>query len=265
MMTTARLFADRARRWAAHDSAIRALVVFGSVAQGTDNQWSDLDLVVVAEPGCRDEVWHRRAGITRMVLGQEPIFVQEPSWQRPYRYQAWDDNGHELDLTIDEGSAAVFGGIAKGFEVLLDRADVAEQLTADAAAWTPPEYDAASLDGGTWVWFLYLHAKLQHGERFAVRAGLSETLTNRVMPLLGAEWHSAEADLSAEDLDRVHAAFPTSIEPGELTRALRDTATVYEWALGRWADRTGNARPRSPLALITHTRLAEPDPTHLPE
>lgn len=258
-MTTARLFADRAQRWAADDSAVRGLVVFGSVARGTDHQWSDLDLVVVSEPGCRDELWDRRAAMTRVVLGQEPVFVQEPNWQRPYRYQAWDDNGHELDLTFDEGAVAVFGGIAKGFDVLLDRGWVSDQLTADAAAWTSPEYDAASLDDGTWVWFLYLHAKLQHGERFAVRAGLSETLANRVVPMLGGEWHSAESDLDAEDMDRVHAAIPTSSEPAELTRALQDTATVYEWALDRWADRTGNARPHSPLAAITHSRLAEPN------
>lgn len=46
--------AARAAVWARADAAVRAAIVYGSVAQGTANEESDLDLIVVAEPGQRD-------------------------------------------------------------------------------------------------------------------------------------------------------------------------------------------------------------------
>ncbi|RNI18358.1 nucleotidyltransferase domain-containing protein [Flexivirga caeni] len=258
MTTTAREFADRATAWAADQPSVRAVVVFGSVAQGVDNDFSDLDLILVAEPGRRAELWDARAAIAAAVMGTAPAYVQEPSWQGDFRYQVWDDELHELDLTIAEESVGVFGGIARGFVVLLDRANVEEQLTQAVASWSPPEFDAAALDSFTWPWLLGLQARLRHGERFAVRAGVVDTLMGRVVPMLGGEWHSAETQLSAADMERVHDALPQSAEVAELSRSLRETALVYDWALDRWAERTGNDRPSSPLAALAHARLADP-------
>ena len=256
MPTAARDFADRAVAWASAQSSIRAVVIFGSVAQGVDHDFSDLDLILVAEPGRREEVWDDRSAIAATIMGVEPAYAQEPSWQGEFRYQVWDEDLHELDLTIADRSVQVFAGIARGFTVVLDRADVERRLTADVAAWSPPEFDAATLDSSTWPWLLGLQGRLRHGERFAVRAGVVDTLMGRVVPMLGAEWHTAESQLSAADMQRVHDAMPRSGEFAELSRSLRETAQVYDWALDRWAERTGRTRPRSPLAALTRARLA---------
>lgn len=258
MTTRAREFAERAIVWAADQSALRGVVVFGSVAQGVDNHYSDLDLVLVAEPGRREELWGDRAAIAAAVMATEPAYVQEPSWQGQFRYQAWDADLHELDLTIAEESVEVFGGITRGFDVLVDRADVEKQLTAAVVQWSAPEVDATALDNSTWPWLLGLQGRLRHGERFAVRAGVIDTLMGRVVPMLGGEWHTAESQLSAEDMQRVHDAMPRSGKFTELSRSLLETACVYDWALDRWAERTGQPRPRNPLASLTLARLADP-------
>jgi hypothetical protein len=90
---------------------------------------------------------------------------------------------------------------------------------------------------------------------FAVRAGLFDTLMYRVVPMLGGQWHSAQADLADSDIRRIHAAAPTSAEPAELARALHATACAYDWALDRWAARTGRERPRHALAALTLRQL----------
>jgi hypothetical protein len=40
------------------------------------------------------------------------VWSQEPSWQRPYRYQSWQQDLAELDLTFDEEHVAPWAGWA---------------------------------------------------------------------------------------------------------------------------------------------------------
>ncbi len=234
---------------------VRAAIVFGSVARGLDTEHSDLDLIVVAEDGAGEELWQRRAGIAQVVLGDEVVAAQAPSWQGEHRFQAWTGLALQLDLTIVEGVPAVFGGLAKGFVAVYDRDGVGEELTAAVGSWSEPRHDAVTLDVGTWAWLRYLHGRLRRGELFAVRAGLFDTLMHRVVPMLGSQWHSAHADLSQGDLRRIHEAAPGSAEPDELARALYATACAYDWALDRWAERTGGERPHHVLAPLTLARL----------
>jgi predicted nucleotidyltransferase len=164
MTVPAEEMAARAAAWAGSDAAARAAVVLGSVAQGTADEESDLDLIVVAEPGQRDGLWERREQISELLLGHPAAWAQEPRWQRPYRYQSWDDDLLELDLTIDEEHVAPWAALAKGFRALVDKAGVEARLRSDLASWQPAEFDAPALDGGTWLWLNYLHGKLRHGE-----------------------------------------------------------------------------------------------------
>src|SRR5438132_8303322 len=107
---TARL-CERARQWAVEDERVAAAIVYGSVAQGQSNDLSDLDLLVVARPGQRDQLWLEREQLAERILGAGAIFQQEPSWQRPFRYQAWRSDLVEIDLTYDESAAAVWAGL----------------------------------------------------------------------------------------------------------------------------------------------------------
>jgi predicted nucleotidyltransferase len=247
--------AARAAAWARADAGVRAAIVYGSVAHGTANEHSDLDLIVVAEPGQRDALWARRAQIAALLLGGEPARCQEPHWQRPYRYQCWDDKLAEVDLTFDEEYAAPWAALVKGFRAIVDKAGVGTRLRGDLANWQPPEFDAPALDGGTWAWLNYLDGKLRHGEAWFVRYGVMDTLNNRVVPLLGGAGHSAHRDMDAADVALIHDAAPRSGEPAELRRSLRVTADLYSLALDRWSERTGRPRPESPLAGAILERL----------
>ena len=48
-VTPAAACRERARVWAANEPRVAALLIHGSVAQGTDDRYSDIDLVVVRE------------------------------------------------------------------------------------------------------------------------------------------------------------------------------------------------------------------------
>jgi Polymerase beta, Nucleotidyltransferase len=255
MPVPAEEMAARATAWAAADAAVRAAIVYGSLAQGTATEESDLDLIVVAEPGQRDALWNRRKQIGAALLGREAVRWQEPTWQRQYRYQSWDENLAELDLTFDEEYAAPWAALMQGFCALVDKADVAARLTDDLASWQPPEFDAATLDGGTWTWLNYLNGKLRHGEAWFVRNGVMDTLNSRVVPLLGVAAHSVHRDMDIADVALLHEAAPSSAEPAELRRSLRATAELYSLALDRWSARTGHPRPRNPLAAVVLEKL----------
>src|SRR5262249_42682666 len=101
----AELLLERAVDWARGEERVAALVVHGSMAKGTADRDSDLDLVVVARPGAREALWEGRAGLAALLLDGEPVWSQELPWQRPFRYQAWRDDLQMLDLTLDEGAA----------------------------------------------------------------------------------------------------------------------------------------------------------------
>jgi predicted nucleotidyltransferase len=224
MAIPAERMAERAAAWAESDAAVRAVIVYGSVAQGTADDDSDLDVIVVAEPGQREALWGRREQISDLIHGHHAVWDQEPLWQRPYRYQSWDEELTELDLTLDEEYASPWAALTRGFLSVVDKAKVTARLRSDLATWQPSEFDAAAFDGGTWAWLNYLRGKLRHG-------------------------------LDAADIDRIHGAAPASWEPAELRRSLRATAELYAWALDRWSQRTGRPVPRSPLAPAIMDKL----------
>jgi predicted nucleotidyltransferase len=249
--------AQRAAEWIRTDPSIRAGVVYGSLARQEATQDSDLDLILVAEPGQREQMWERRRELAGRFHERDIVWVQEPLWQRQFRYQSWDDQVSELDLTFDEEYAVAWPALRRGFVMLVDKADVGARLAADVAALTPRVFDAAGYDGGTWVWLDYLHGRLRRGETWLVRYGVMDTLNNRVVPLLGSAGHSVRAELGDEVVDQLNNAAPVSGDVAELQRSLLATAELYDWALGRWAQRTGQPNPRSVLATAILARLGQ--------
>src|SRR5215467_14227345 len=89
MSTPARECSRRAADWAANDALVRAAVVFGSVARGQDDEYSDLDLILVAVDGAGQDLWQRRREVAASVLGDDVVTTQQPAWQGERRFQAW--------------------------------------------------------------------------------------------------------------------------------------------------------------------------------
>lgn len=240
---------ERVWAWAESDDRVDAVIVYGSVATGRADSFSDLDLLVVARDGAREELWAERQKIAEGILDGDVVFAQEVSWQRPYRYQAWRSDLAWLDLTVDEGRAEPWEGLAGGFEVLVDRANVGDRLRSDLEAWEPPEHDPRAMEGDTWVWLLWLGNRLRHGDRWRVWTNLVRILDERVRPLLAPE------DASVPDQRDLEIAAPRSLEQGELWRSLRATTDLFDDALDRWEERTGRSRPEHPLVQQIRKRL----------
>jgi predicted nucleotidyltransferase len=253
----ARDTAERAAAWATEDDRVSAAIVYGSVARGDENEWSDLDLVIVTRAGQRDAVWAERHQLAARLLDSEIASAQEPTCLRPFGYQDFGtDLVTMLDLTLDEVDAWVWAGIVTNFTALVDKDGASDRLASAAAAWVAPEFDAAALDPSTWPWFAHLDAHLRRGHHWIVRAGLYDTLGNRVVALLGAAPNIAESALSPEQLAALYDAAPRSSDADELRRAMRATVELYDHALDVWAARTGRPRPQHPLAPSIRQRVA---------
>lgn len=65
---SAEQMAERARAWGNADPRVSALLVYGSVAQGRADEWSDLDLLIVSVPGARAALWSERAALADRLL-----------------------------------------------------------------------------------------------------------------------------------------------------------------------------------------------------
>lgn len=254
--TPAGELADRARDWAGTDSRVSAAFVYGSVASGRSDEWSDLDLLVVTEDGSRESLWADRADVADRILGGGgAVSSGELGWQRPYRYAAYRADAVQLDLTIDEGTAKPWRGLADGFVALFDRAGLAERLRTELDGWRPPAAEAEPNDGSTWVWLKYLAGRLRRGQLWMVRCGLPNLSYDRILPLLGVSPNEMETVLSAEWQRRLRDALPTSNDRDELARALRTTAELYADALDDWSIRTSKPRPEHALAPVILERL----------
>jgi hypothetical protein len=130
-----RLLLARATEVLGGDHRVRAVTVGGSVGTGTADQWSDLDLTIVTEPGCHDEFiadWPGWLGrITPTVFARTPI--------APYIVNTITSEGLTMDFVVRSGEAAVFeaksarfraGFASAGFDSIRDALDyaVAEQF-----------------------------------------------------------------------------------------------------------------------------------------
>lgn len=242
----------RARAWVAEDLRVRAALILGSVVKGTVTPLSDLDLLVVAEPGERDALWAEREKLSRRLLGA-PVVAAVAPYGLPNRWQARTADLDLLDLTIDEGAVRVWYGFEGPVEFLIDRAGVRaefERAMADQEAVPAPPYDAAGACDATWSEIAKLAALLLHDRTLTVRTGLNELITSRLLPLLDRDPYrigTVHDQHDQELITRLDRLFPSSGHRSELGRALRAAAGEYARLLSDWADRTGRPRPASAL------------------
>jgi predicted nucleotidyltransferase len=247
---------ERAADWVRDDSRVSAALVYGSIASGRDREYSDLDLVIVARPGSRDALWSERDQIAQRLLGDRVAWAHEVSWQRPYRYQAWPERFEVLvDLTFDEGRPDLWRGLADGFLALVDRDGIERSLRAELERWTPPGIDTEAMDASAWPWLGHLDSSWRKGDHWTVRAGLFDFLCRRVVPLMAGRPDAVEEDLSPLDRQALHDAAPASGDPGELRRAMRAAAALYERAAGGWIRSSGQPRATHPMARVVLDRL----------
>jgi predicted nucleotidyltransferase len=240
---------ERAREWAHQDERVLGAFVHGSAASGDVTPLSDVDLIVVARPGRREEIWAERDQLSRTLLGAAVVEAHEVPHQRPFRWQARTADLRMLDLALDEGAIDMWPGLAGDMTCLLDRADLQQQRMGWLDGYEPPVYDVAGAEDRMWGLLLWLAGALLHGRVLLVHRGITDLIGYRIVPVSGRPGYglgSAAEDASL--IERLEGALPHSLQRAELARSLQQTAELYRDLVAAWAARTGAAPPSSPLA-----------------
>jgi hypothetical protein len=240
---------ERAREWAHQDERVLGAFVHGSAARGDVTPLSDVDLIVVAHPGRRGEIWAERGQIGRTLLGAAVVEAHEVPHQRPFRWQARTADLRMLDLALDEGAIDMWPGLVGDMTCLLDRGDLKQQRMSWVAGYEPPVYDVAGADDQTWALFSWLAGALLHGRVLLVHRGITDLIGNRIVPVSGRPGYGlGTADEDAALIERLEDALPHSLHRAELARSLKQMAQLYRDLVAGWTTRTGATPPSSPLA-----------------
>jgi hypothetical protein len=226
-------------------------VLKGSLGRGGGDPHSDLDLVIVAERGRRDELWAERRAIAERLGRPLGLFRDVALWEPPSLAIALYDGPLKVDLFFEDGEVAPSGWLLDGFDVLVDKAGVAEQLRERLAAFEPRVLDPlhddlAELDAHAWDFALWLDRKLELGELWAAFLELPHYASWIVLTawnaLAGEGWRGligVAGRIDPERLARLEEALPRGAEPDELRRSLRALVDLYAEARPRLAERLG--------------------------
>ncbi len=240
---------ERARAWVSEDERVLGALVHGSAARGDVTPLSDVDLVVVAHAGRRDEIWADRERISRTLLGAEVVEAHDVPHQRPFRWQARTADLRMLDLALDEGAIDLWPGLAGEVKFLADRGGLEQQRLDWLADFTPPSYDVAGRDDETWAILSWLAGALLHGRVWLVRWGITELIGQRVLPVTARPGYAVGSTGEDATLMReLEEALPNSMLRTELARSLQQTARLYSDLVADWAMRTGVTAPSSLFA-----------------
>jgi hypothetical protein len=162
----------------------------------------------------------------------------------------------KLDLALDEGAISMWPGLAGDMTCLLDRGDLQQQRAGWVAGYEPPVYDVAGADDDTWGILSWLAGALLHGRVLLVHRGITDVISNQVVPVSGRPVYGlGSAGEDATLIERLEDALPHSLRRAELARSLQQTAQLYRDLVVGWATRTGATPPSSPLAPAVRDAL----------
>ena len=242
---------DRARAWAEREARVRALLLTGSLGRGAGDNLSDLDLVIVSQPGLRDELWTELRPITEQ-LGRPLGLFRDIPWPDPFIAIVLYDGPTKVDLFFRDGDVEPTPWLVSGFTVLVDKEEVEARLRRALASLDPTtapdgfHADAFELDAHAWDFTWWLYAKLRRSERWLVYTRLALFVEVIVLGGLnaaaGEPWASATAvteRLDPETVVALEAALPRGTESEELLRSLRALVDLYAAARPDIARRFG--------------------------
>lgn len=235
--------------WAESTPAVRALVLTGSAAQGTEHRLSDRDIQVFtssAEELLEDESWWRRLG---EVLAVERL---EDDEGRPTRLVYYA--GGKLDFSLLPAGELNGHTYDRPYRVLLDKDGLAATTTLRPEPVRPPteeEFD----ESVNWAWAAALMEAraIVRDEPWSARLrdqDLKEQLLEMVewdhQARYGAEFdtHHLGARMRQwmdEDVQRALDRCWSGVEPREAAHALSATVELYVRLAERTAERHGFA------------------------
>jgi len=177
-----RELAERVVAEAAADARVLAVVVGGSVASGTSDEYSDLDLVLVCtaegQPGCLAEAKEFAGRVGPLLSSFTGEHVGEPR----LLITLFGPPLVHVDLkfvTPDGYRNRVENGL-----VLWQRDDTVDRVLAESTpCW--PQPDVQLIEDRFWVWVHYTAVKIARGELFEAIEALDMIRGAAIAPLAG--------------------------------------------------------------------------------
>ena len=177
-----RELAERVVAEAAADARVLAVVVGGSVASGTSDEYSDLDLVLVCtaegQPGCLAEAKEFAGRVGPLLSSFTGEHVGEPR----LLITLFGPPLVHVDLkfvTPDGYRTRVENGL-----VLWQRDDIVDRVLAESTpCWPQPA--AQLIEDRFWVWVHYTAVKIARGELFEAIEALDMIRGAAIAPLAG--------------------------------------------------------------------------------
>ncbi|HZX07187.1 nucleotidyltransferase domain-containing protein [Kribbella sp.] len=229
-----RQVADGVVAAAEKDPRVLAVVVGGSVASGTSDEYSDLDLVIVCtaegQPGCLAEAEEFAGRVGPLLASFTGEHVGEPR----LLIALFGPPLIHVDLkfvTPDGLRTRVEDGV-----VLWQRDDTVDRVRRDStAAW--PQVDAQWIEDRFWVWVHYTAVKVARGELFEAIDALGMIRAAALAPLatLGRTSRPAgvrRLETLAPELLPEFSATVATADADDCLRALRAAVDVYREVRG---------------------------------
>jgi predicted nucleotidyltransferase len=167
---------------AADDSRMLAVIAGGSIATGTGDQYSDLDLVLVCTADGQKECLAEAPEFAGRVGPLLASFTGEHVGEPRLLIALYGPPLVHVDLkfvTPDDLRVRVEDGV-----VLWQRDDTVDRVRADSEArW--PQVDPQWIEDRFWVWVHYVAVKIARGELFEAIEGLGALRGVAIAPLAG--------------------------------------------------------------------------------
>jgi predicted nucleotidyltransferase len=192
------------------DPRIVAAATTGSIAAGTADEWSDVDVAFGVDGDLPLADW------TALVEREWGIVHW---WDLPFRtavYRVFLLHEPALELNLAFFPQADFASHGPDFALEFG----------DAAEGEPPQPDARLLDGLVWHHVLHARTALRRGQLWRAEYMLHELRDVLVERASGRAQYRAVDRLSPPFLARLEQAVPRSLEHDELLRAVRAAAEL---------------------------------------
>lgn len=154
------------------EAAIRVCYLRGSFGRGTQDRFSDLNVVLVfEEQSSRDQAFVMRKEFVQSVLPYVPAKSFDADHIQPYLHIALYSNGAKVEFLYETYATHQASFVDREIQILKDSGDWAKNLIVTAADFPPltpqPAFKASNLidlDNRFWILFMDIYRQLLRGD-----------------------------------------------------------------------------------------------------
>ena len=227
---------ERAADYYRDDARVVGMILGGSLAHGTADSYSDIDLYVVARDGAFDAVFDER-DVAALTVGS-PLFrfTVDPIPGGSRDYIVTYPGPVKLDLMYHRESEIVPAVKWDGCVVLKDLSGMMGDVLArsrNLAPLAPIPEDLLVLDQRFWTLCWYVFGKIMRGERWEALDGIHTVRSDVLLPMLDLAarrphegYRRLEAKLDPQMVERLADTLAPT-EAGALYDALQVEISLY--------------------------------------